>query len=746
LLVRGALMDKARENSLDGTEAQELLDNVNDAIVVHDLATGTVIHANRRMCEMWGYTPDEVRRLNVGVLRANEPPYAPNDAADWIRKATEDGAQRFEWRATAKDGRVFWVEVDMAHVTIAGNERLLITARDIGERKRAEKLVGEMALHRQHAENVLTSIADGVYTVDTNCRITSWNHGAETIAGWTADEAVGRLCSEILAHQNPDGTPRCRSGNCPFQIVRATGTPLAPIEVREQHRDGTCGWSSLSAAALVDETGAARGAVIVFRNMTRERELAESIQRANQAKSSFLANMSHEIRTPLTAILGFSQLMLRENGLLPHQREHLATINRSGEHLLGLINNILEMSRIEAGRVTLRPSAFDLRALVGDLTALFQVRADAKRLALRVEVDDGVPLAIVADEMKLRQIFINLLGNAIGFTERGEVVWRVGANRAADGVLHLTADVEDTGPGIALSDQGRLFQAFEQIASGNKSGGTGLGLTISRQFARLMGGDITVRSDLGKGSRFHLDARIQEADPAAAIRTVSLRPVVGLKPGRGPLRVLVADDEPDSRLLLTETLSAVGFETHEAVDGNGAIAVFEAWRPHAILMDMRMPGMSGHEATRHIKATAQGSTTPIIAITASAFDENRQQALDAGVDDFIGKPFHEAELLEKLRAHLGIEYVYSKPPAGDEGVFASDEIGTSIRRALSLVPDSFSSRLREATINADYNRIIELVDEISLRDAHAGAAIRKVAERFDYDKLLDMLKGTSGHE
>lgn len=616
----------------------------------------------------------------------------------------------------------------------------------IAERRRTETFTGEFSLQRKYADNVLRSIADGVYSVDMDCRIVSWNRGAETITGWTAEEAVGRLCSEVLAHLNPDGTPLCRSGHCPQHMVLATQTPMAPIDVQERHRDGTRGSSSLSAAPLIDDTGKAHGAVLVFRDISREHELIESVRRANQAKSAFLANMSHEIRTPLTAILGFSQLLLREAGLLPHQRDHVATINRSGEHLLALINDILEISRIEAGRVSLRPVSLDLHTLVQDLAEMFQVRADAKRLALRVELEGDVPQAVVADENKLRQIFINLLGNAITFTERGTVVCRVAAIRRADGTLRLSVDVGDTGPGIAPADQGRLFQAFEQIASGNKAAGTGLGLAISRQFARLMGGDITVQSDLGKGSRFHLDVPLEQADPGAVIRSGSYRPVVGIGPGRGPLRILVVDDEPDTRVLLTETLIAVGFETREAVDGDGAIAAFEAWRPHAILMDMRMPGMSGHEATRRIKATAQGRATPVIAITASAFDENRQEALEAGVDGFIGKPFPEAELLEKLRACLGLEYVYSKPPVGDDGNFASDEIGSSIRKALLLVPEGFSAGLREATINADYNRIIELADEISLRDATAGEAIRRVAERFDYDKLLDMLEGTSSDE
>jgi PAS domain S-box-containing protein len=726
-------MDNTGEDLLDGPQAQQLLDAVSFALVVIDPETGAILHVNRRMCETFGYTQAEACRLGAGALGSGVAPYAPDDARRWMRKAIEEGPQLFEWQASAKDGRLFWVEVAMRRTAIEDKDRLVVTVRDIARRK-------------QHAANVLHCIADGVYTVDTDCRITSWNRGAETITGWTAEEAVGKPCSEILAHLNADGTPRCQTDECPFRIVRASGTPMAPIDVRERHRDGKRGSSSLATAPLIDETGQAQGAVLVFRDASRERELIESVQRANQAKSSFLANMSHEIRTPLTAILGFSQLMLREEGLLPHQREHVATINRSGEHLLALINNILEMSRVEAGRVTLRPSSFDLFALVQDLAAMFQARADAKRLSLRVEVADGVPQAIVADETKLRQIFINLIGNAIGFTDRGGVVWRVGADRDAGGVLHLLVDVEDTGRGIAPADQGRLFQAFEQIASGNRSGGTGLGLTISRQFARLMGGDITVQSDPGKGSLFHLDVRIEQADPAALIRSGSFRPVVGFKPGRAPLRILVADDEADTRALLTETLGAVGFEMRDAVDGDAAIAAFEAWRPHAILMDMRMPGMSGDEAMRRIKATAQGQSTPIIAITASAFDENRQQAIEAGADDFIAKPFPEAELLEKLRACLGLEYVYSRPPTGDESHFVSDEIGKSIRAALSLVPEGFSARLREATINADYNRIIELVDEISLRDARAGEAIRKIAQRFDYERLLDMLGGTASDE
>jgi PAS domain S-box-containing protein len=718
---------------LDGLEAQDLLDSVSFAVAVLDPASGTVLHANRRLREMWGYASDETGALDLGALGSGVAPHSAETALDWIRQANEQGPQVFEWQAKAKDGRVFRVEIRMRRAAVGGKERLVVTARDIAEKSHL-------------VANVLECIADGVYTLDADCRITSWNHGAETITGWTAEQAVGQLCSDVLGHLNPDGTPRCNSSNCPFRIVSTTGVPLAPIEVQEKHRDGTRGWVSLTASPMVDETGTARGAILVFRNRIRDRELAESIKHANQAKSAFLANMSHEIRTPLTAILGFSQLMLREDGLLPHQRDHIATINRSGEHLLALINNILEMSRIEAGRVTLRPSSFNLRALVQDLATMFQVRADSKRLSLRVEMDDGVPEAVVADEMKLRQIFINLLANAIRFTEHGRVVWRVGSYVGTDGAPRLSVDVEDTGPGIALADQGRLFQAFEQISTGAKSNGTGLGLTISRQFAQMMDGDITVWSEPGNGSRFHVDVRVDLADPAAEIHPESAPPVVGIKPGRGPVRVLVVDDEADSRLLLTETLSAVGFDIREATDGAGAIAMFQAWRPHAILMDMRMPGMGGHEATKRIKATAEGQKTPIIAITASAFDENRQQALETGVDEFIAKPFAESELLEKLRACLGVEYVYSRPPSGEEGVFVSDEIGKSIRAALSLVPDGFTDRLREATINADYNRIIELVDEISLRDAQAGEHIRKIAQRFDYEQLLGMLAGTSRDE
>jgi signal transduction histidine kinase len=288
---------------------------------------------------------------------------------------------------------------------------------------------------------------------------------------------------------------------------------LPPLEVTHSYQGGRKLVMALSAAPLLDDRGEPTGAVCVFRDVSRERELLTSIQRAHESKSLFLASMSHEIRTPMNAILGFSQLLLKDRALGPTQRQHLDTIVRSGQHLLAVINDILDMSKIEAGHVELSIATFDLRDLVSDLAAIFRLRTNAKGLLFRVEMAENVPLVVRGDGHKLRQIFTNLLSNAIKFTERGQVIWRLHGERAADRVWRLLVDVEDTGPGIPAADQGRIFDAFVQTSAGaHAGGGAGLGLAITREYVRLMGGTISVDSQLEKGSCFHVALRLEEGD------------------------------------------------------------------------------------------------------------------------------------------------------------------------------------------------------------------------------------------
>jgi PAS domain S-box-containing protein len=465
---------------------------------------------------------------------------------------------------------------------------------------------------------------------------------------------------------------------------------------------------------------------------------------ASRAKSTFLANMSHEIRTPMNAILGFSQLMQRDPTLTPRQKQHLDTINRSGELLLALINDILELSKIEAGRMTLNPTTFDLHALIHDLETMFRGRIDAGNLEFRTDVASDLPRFVTGDENKLRQIFMNLLGNAVKFTRRGRIVWRLRRKADPQKGLCLQAEVEDTGPGIAADDFGKLFQVFEQTQVGARmAGGSGLGLAISQQLAQLMGGQVTAASEVGQGSCFRVEVVLQEAQGPETMERPVRRRVVGLQPGQGPYRVLVADDQQESRILLSEMLKTVGFDVLEVRDGREALACFERWNPHLILMDMRMPIVDGYEACRDIKATEEGRKTAIVAVTANAFDNMRQQVFEAGVDAYLSKPFREQELFEVIRTCLPLQYVYEGDtvspgavPAGEE-TFEPD--GTAA--GIAALPPDLVEALRQATIRADLRRLRGLIQEVEPRCPEVAAHLLDLANRYQYVALNRLLEG-----
>jgi len=465
---------------------------------------------------------------------------------------------------------------------------------------------------------------------------------------------------------------------------------------------------------------------------------------ASRAKGTFLATMSHEIRTPMNAILGFSQLMQRDPALTPHQKQCLDTINRSGEFLLAIINDTLEMAKIEAGRAALNPTTFDLQALIHDVETMFRARIEAGNLKFIMDIASDLPRFVVGDETKLRQMFINLLGNAVKFTRQGRIVWRLRLNADQQKGLRLMAEVEDTGPGIAADDFDRLFEAFEQTQVGARmAGGAGLGLAISQRFARLMGGQITVTSEVGKGSCFRVEVAIQEAQGPAAMERHAQRRVIGLKPGQEPYRVLVADDQQESRILLSEMLKAVGFDVLEVRDGRETLACFERWKPHLILMDMRMPVMNGYEACRDIKATDEGRKTAIVAVTASAFDDVRQQVFDAGVNAYISKPFSEHDLFKVIRTCLPVQYMYegnAAPPvvvpAGDE-TLGPDSVVTSI----AALPPDLVEAMHQATIRADLRHLRGLIREVEKRSPQAAAHLLELANRYEYVVLSRLLKG-----
>lgn len=566
-----------------------------------------------------------------------------------------------------------------------------------------------------------------------------WNLDESGLSGPEQAERIDAVCKyghadQELHYVRPDGAHLVFDAS--MRVIEYGGVPAIITVARDITERKRISDELHELTAELEKRVKARTAELERSNAALADAKAEA-DRASRAKSLFLASMSHEIRTPLNAILGFSQLLLHDPTISVEQREQMVTINRSGEHLLALINDILEMSKIEAGRAHVNRSAFDLGALVKDIATMFRLRAQSKGLQLVVKVSD-LPAAVVSDENKIRQVFINLLGNAVKFTERGQITWSV---RTVDG-SRLVTTVEDTGPGIDAEDLGRLFDKFVQASHGVRAGGTGLGLAISREFARLLGGDVVVESRPGHGSRFHFDIPLAEGQVADLPNRDKLRQIAGLKPGSPPCRILVVDDQPDSRSLLVKILDAAGFQTCEATDGVEAMHAFEALKPAAVLMDLRMPHMDGFETTRKIKQTQAGRHTPIIAVTASTFEEDRKRALDGSMDDFVGKPFHEAEILEKLREHLQVEYTYVDDPTTPPPVVLPMGPRAWTRSLLAQAPADLIDRLRSAMVAAEYDRALELVGVLANTAPAAADELRRLVRAFDYQSVLDRLGAT----
>ncbi|RMG08954.1 MAG: GAF domain-containing protein [Cyanobacteria bacterium J055] len=486
----------------------------------------------------------------------------------------------------------------------------------------------------------------------------------------------------------------------------------------------------------------------------------ENADAANRAKSEFLANMSHELRTPLNAILGFTQLLARDISLSPQHQDYLGIIGRSGEHLLGLLNNVLEMSKIEAGQIVLNEKNFDLYRLLQSLEEMLRLKAKTKGLQLIFDWTPDVPQWVRGDENKLRQVLLNLLSNALKFTEIGSVTLRVSSTLGdaslethplprthERGQMTLCFEVEDTGPGIAAAELESLFEAFVQTEVGRRSQeGTGLGLPISQKFVQLMGGGITVDSEVGRGTTFAFEIPANRAEAADDLDRPDNRRIVGLAPGQPTYRILIADDTWESRLLLVNLLSPLGFEVREAENGRAAIEIWESWEPHLIFMDMRMPVMDGYEATCTIKATLQGQATAIVALTASVFHKHRSVVRSAGCDDFVSKPFREETIFNKLAKHLGVRYRYQEDDLGllSPEPQSNDICSTDlVPESLAIVPESWISDLRDAALSAREKRLKELISQISEDHGDLARALDRMVEHLCFDRIVELTQPPS---
>ncbi len=464
--------------------------------------------------------------------------------------------------------------------------------------------------------------------------------------------------------------------------------------------------------------------------MRRAKETAEAAERA---KSSFLANMSHELRTPLNAIIGFAEVMKHDSSLSKVNKEYVNIVNHSGSHLLSLINEVLDMAKVESGRIELLENDLNLPSFLNAVASMIGMRAERKDLKLVKDFDAKLPEFVKTDELKLRQILLNLLSNAIKFTTKGEVALKVAylpSDVAQRGTLSV--EVRDTGPGMSASELAKLFTPFQQGDAGRKSQeGTGLGLVLSKKFVELMGGTVTVQSTPGVGSTFGFTIALTIAESGKAQDT--LREVAGLAPGQAKVKVMVVDDGPLIRTVMERLLETIGFEIRTASNGREAIELFSSFQPDFIWTDLVMPEMNGDEATREIRKLPGGDKVKIVCMTASALVEDRTRILDSGVDDVLFKPIRESLLLSTMQTMLGLKYSYRDEIVDAVAKVSDDELLESAN--LAYMEKSWRENFHAATLSGDTDRIQAMIQTLAATHQDLAMVLQALLDDLNLERL-----------
>jgi PAS domain S-box-containing protein len=605
---------------------------------------------------------------------------------------------------------------------------LIVVARTDYERREA---LAKLADSDARAHLIVETAHDAFVGMDINGRIVTWNAQAEATFGWSRGEAIGRnLADTIIPSAFRDAHQR--------GMARFLETGQAPVvnkrlELTALHRDGHEFPIEITITSPMPHgPGFFFGAFL--RDISERREKDEQLRRAKEsaeaatrAKSEFLANMSHELRTPLNGVLGYAQLLQRDRRLNPVQREALDAIAKCGAHLLDLINDVLDLSKIEAGRIDIDATTTDMVQLTVDLKYVVADAARRKGLTLTMAIASDVPRRVVLDGRHLRQVLLNLLGNAVKFTAEGQV--HLGIARAADD--RLSFEVSDTGIGIAPEALTEIFKAFTQTREGAAAGGTGLGLTISQHLLRTMGSELMVTSVPGEGSRFYFTLPLITADDSATgPKDVEMaEPPLDARLAAGTeLTALVADDSTVNRRILASLLESAGVRVITAAGGVEAVKLALMHRPEVIFMDLKMTDLDGLEATRQLKRDPATAAIPVIAVTASAFRDARQAALDAGCADYIPKPVRAEALFASLQTHLGVRFV-------------TEVAATESAAAMALDPArrrEIARKISAAAAIGDVTALEALTRELTAgrpQEAMLGQRLTRLVSAFDFEGL-----------
>lgn len=607
---------------------------------------------------------------------------------------------------------------------------LEFVASHIGLALQRKKVENEMAMSKEILRKVLDNIPIGVFWKDRDSKFLGCNKASlKEMKFEDEEDVIGK--SDFDLHVKSDAK-KYRNDE---KAIMLSGE--ARINYQEtQLKKGKERIYITSKLPFFNEEGDVVGIVGTSDDITELKETEIKLKKATQeaiaanlSKSIFLSNMSHEIRTPMNAILGYSQLLFDDDNLTKNQKENLKTINKSGEHLLELINDILDMSKIEAGKVTLKKVDFNFLELLKEVEQLFKLKAKQKNIDLSFNLGAHLPKVIFSDESKVKQVIINLIGNALKFTLEGFV--KVTVETGINNVLFVK--VEDSGQGILKEEQEAVFKPFEQARNGEVvKGGTGLGLTISKKIAKLMDGDIIVKSEYEKGSEFIFSFKYLEGKEFESEENIEVLKVKSASPEMKDYKIAIVDDRFENRDILYKKLDSLGFVTRMAVDGKEAVKLYKEWKPDLILMDVVMPIMNGIEATRQILKLAGDHKVKIFVISASALESEQKEIMELGATIFIKKPIKFDELLSEMHKKAGVQFIYQNNQI--------QNVDKKMDVSQKDVPKAIKLRFIDAATEGDFMLLQDLLETLEKETNKSFIIIENYINEMEFEEIVNWLK------